>query len=211
MAINMAINAYSSREELTELIEAARLGDPSAMELLMRASRAALSECADRMLPATVQARLDPSDVIQDVLLEANNDFSRFQGKSSMEWKTWLRKVLANNVVECLRRHIHAEKRSVRREQSVDRRNDGGLLIDQATPSERVAREELVRWLAVFQPQLPPESQTVLKLRYWEGNSLSEIASAMDLSKSAAARLLRTSLLLLRQFVSKRIEPDDLS
>lgn len=204
------INAYSSREELTELIESARLGDRSAMEVLLRASRAALSECAEGALPANIQARLDPSDVIQDVLLEATKDFASFRGKSSGEWNGWLRTVLANNVVECLRRHVDAEKRSVRREQPEYQRLSKGLVIDETTPSERVAQEELASWLRVFQSELPPEMQTVLKLRFWEGRSLSEIASEMDLSKSASARLLRKSLGVLQQFVAERIESDDL-
>ena len=201
----MTIETYSSREELTELIESARLGDSSAMELLLRASRAALSERAQGALPESVQARIDPSDVIQDVLLEANNDFASFQGNSSLEWKAWLKRVLANNVVECLRQHIDAEKRSVRREQLPVE----GIVSDEETPSERIAQDDLAGWLDVFQTRLPPESRTVLRMRYWQGCSLSEIASAMELSKSSAARLLRKSLLLIHQFVAERIKPDD--
>lgn len=204
------VGFMTNDEELTDLIASARLGDRLAMDLLLRASRAALSVRATNTIPETLQARIDPSDVIQDVLLEANNDFASFEGKSSLEWKAWLRRVLANNIIECLRRHIDAEKRSVHREQSENRHRSEWFVADGATPGECVALEELAGWLAAFQAQLPEESQTVLKLRFWDGLSLSQIAATVGLSKASASRLLRKSLLLLHESVAERIEPDDL-
>lgn len=199
------------REELTEVIELARSGDAEAMGILLRSSRAALRERAAGELPREVQTRLDPSDVIQDVLLEASHDFESFRGQSSGEWRMWLRRILANNVVEALRRHVYAEKRSIRNErrQGGDSWRDCEVAAEDLSPSQCAAQTELAEWLNVFQADLDPDSQTILKLRYWEDCSLNEIAARMNLSKSGAARLLRKALLALRQQVTKEIGRDD--
>lgn len=199
------------RDELTELIELARGGDSEALEILLRSSRAALRERTERQLPREVQPRVDPSDVIQEVLLEATSDFRSFRGRSGGEWQTWLQRILAHNVIEMLRRHIYAEKRSLRSEQSPRDESWPARQVpaNDLSPSQAVARQELVDWLRIFQSHLNPDFQTILKLRYWEDRTLQEIASHMDLSKSSAARLLRKALLTLRQLVISHIGTDE--
>lgn len=206
----MTEDALTEREELTGLIESARLGDREAMGLLLHSSRAALRERAERELPVDLQARVDPSDVIQEVLLEASHDFPTFRGRSTCEWNSWLQRVLSNTVIECLRRHLYAAKRSVRQERALGaattRQNPRGLVADESSPSQRACRAEMIDWLEAFQTQLDHNHQRILRLRYWEERSLNQIADEMQLSKSGAARLLRKALQALRQQVTKHFD-----
>jgi RNA polymerase sigma-70 factor, ECF subfamily len=199
-------------EEVTEVIESARAGDPEALSVLMRASRAALRAQAEQQLPQDLSTRLDTSDVLQEVLLEASRDFEAFRGKTSAEWWTWLSRALANNVVECFRRHVDAAKRSVRKECSFEQGplgNAGSLPANDSSPSHQAMRADVAELLRVYQSRLSPERQRILKLRYWEGHSLSQIAEVLNFSKSSAARLLREALHdLRRQFVEDEPETD---
>lgn len=201
----------SPQDELTELIGSARSGNRDALNVLLRASRAALQVRAANELPADVRRRVDPSDVIQEVLLEANRDFESFQGRSSEEWRHWLQRVLEHNVVECLRQHIVAERRSVRREFP----GEGGKpCVEQfpdadSSPSHRAMRTEAAQRLRDVRSSLEPDHRRILELRYWEDRSLTEIASTMQLSKSGASRLLRSALKELRQRIARQARTDD--
>lgn len=203
----MTEEASKSREELTELIESARLGNSEAMSRLLSFSRAALRERAQRELPLDLQARVDASDVIQEVLFEASTDFASFRGQSSREWRGWLQRVLANNVIQNLRRHIFAEKRSLRKEHPLEGHNN--LVMEDSSPSRRVRHAEQVEWLTALQSKLEPDFQTALRLRYWDDYSLAQIATTMDLTKDRAARLLRKAVEALHREITERVESDD--
>src|SRR6476660_1199427 len=87
------------------------------------------------------QARLDPSDIVQQTLLHAHQKRSQFRGASEPELMAWLRQILANNLADAVRGLARA-KRDVARERSLDRdvddsfsRVDGWLAAVQSSPS----------------------------------------------------------------------------
>lgn len=196
-------------QELTELIESARKGDEEALNLLIALSRVVIREQAGNGFPSAVARRVDPSDVVQETLLEASRDFHDFQGKSGKEWRAWLERVLANNLVECVRRHVDAEKRSVTREYSC---TEGGNTVpaNDSPPDQRAIRAEFGRCVHLVQSKLEADQKRILEMRYWQGASLSEIASSMKISKSSAVRLLRKSLQMFRQSLSNHYSVDEL-
>jgi RNA polymerase sigma-70 factor (ECF subfamily) len=97
------------------------------------------------------QARLDPSDIVQQTLLDAHQKQGQFRGNSEAERMGWLRQILANNLADAVRGLARA-KRDVTREQSLDcavddsfTHVDGWLAAVQSSPSQQAVRsEELV-------------------------------------------------------------------
>lgn len=51
-----------------------------------------------------LQARVDPSGLVQQTLLKAHEKQDQFRGRTEAERATWLRTILANQMADALRR-----------------------------------------------------------------------------------------------------------
>src|SRR5262245_35033264 len=98
---------------------------------------------AGLQLDPRLQAKLDPSDIVQQTLLKAHESLESFRGQSEAELAGWLRQILVNNLAEALRRYGPG-KRDVAREQSLQAaleessaRLNGWLEAKQSAPGER--------------------------------------------------------------------------
>src|SRR5207302_6144547 len=64
-------------------------------------------------------AALDLSGVVQQTLLEAHQNWPQLHGRDEPAVAAWLRRVLANNLADALRK-LFASKRDVGRERSLE-------------------------------------------------------------------------------------------
>ena len=55
-------------------------------------------------LPQNLQAKLDPSDVVQQTLLKAHQNWDQFRGSNDAELAAWLRSILARHVSDVARK-----------------------------------------------------------------------------------------------------------
>jgi RNA polymerase sigma-70 factor (ECF subfamily) len=149
--------------------------------------------------------KLDPSDIVQQTMLQAYRAQDQFRGATEAEQAAWLRQILARVLVHA-RRDFSNQKRDVARERSLQASLDHSscclqqlLQGDESSPSHKVQRKENIAALAETLESLPEAQRQAIVLQYWHGYSLAEIGEQLGRSPSAVAGLLHRGLKTLRQ------------
>lgn len=175
------------------LVQRAQRGDDSATRELLTMYRDRLRRMIGTRLDPRLQNRVDPSDVVQDALLEASRKLPDYLRTRPVSFYPWLRQIAWEQLVHLHARHLQAQKRSVRREvrwspglsdQSV-MQLAASLAAPGSSPSAHVAAAEMRRKVRLALDELPDRDREVLVLRYLEQLSTSEIAEVMGISKEA--------------------------
>ncbi len=150
--------------------------------------------------------RIDPSDIVQQTLLEAHARADQFQGDDSA-LAAWLRQALVNNLRDAWRA-LRRDKRDLRREQNlpeaVDQssaRLEAMLIAPHSSPSQRAVRNEDLLRLADALTQLPEAQREAIVLHHLQSYSLSETAHSLGRTDAAVAGLLHRGLKKLRQIL----------
>ncbi len=198
----------------SQLLAAARRGDAHALGRLLADESRQLQLWAERQLGDQLRSRMEPNDLVQQTLLEAQRDFGLFRGSTRSAWVSWLGAVLNHNLHSAQERHRHAQKRSLDQERSlevvVDRQGPSEILIaDQTSPSQRAIKGEVSSQLALALADLPQDQQAAVRLRHLEGYSLKEMAIALERSETAVAGLLKRGLQKLREQLAADNSSDD--
>ena len=186
------------------LVARARAGSKSALGLALESCRLHLMAIANRRVHSNLRSKAGPSDLVQETLLEAHRDFSRFRGRSREEWRAWLSKILLNNLDNFARRYLRTAKRRVADELSLDEpRADGTIkdsLVDQhPTPCTQLARDEERRALEHALGLLPESYRRVIVLRHRERLRFEEIAHRMGRTEAATRKLWLRALVALQE------------
>jgi RNA polymerase sigma-70 factor (ECF subfamily) len=158
-------------------------------------------------LDPRLRSKLDPSDIVQQTLLQAHQHLAQFRGQSEGEFKAWLRKILGRILAAETRKYLE-DKRNVNLEHSLEEalnessaRLEQWLAADQSSPSEKAMKDAELLRLSEALNQLPEDELTAVKLRYLEKCSVSAIATCMNRSRAGAAGLLRRGLDRLRKLM----------
>jgi RNA polymerase sigma-70 factor, ECF subfamily len=182
------------------------LQDKSAWRQRLERFRDYLRLLASSQLQPELQGKLDPSDIVQQTLLEAHQALDQFQGHSEEELAGWLRKILAHNLADARRRY-HTGGRDVGLERSIeaaleessDRLN--GLVSREVSASRELERQEELLQLASAMAQLPDDQRQALDLKHLQGWSVEAVGRQMGRSEAAVAGLLRRGLRRLREIL----------
>jgi RNA polymerase sigma-70 factor (ECF subfamily) len=193
-------------ESIPSLLNAARTGDPAALEALAQHYRPWLLVLAQGQVGRQLAGKCDASDVVQQVLLDACRGLPQFRGTTEAEWCAWLRQVLARALGHELRRYAGTRQRDVGREVSLEQQLTesscrlGALVASpDSSPSQRAVRHEQELHLAAVLARLPEDYRTVIVLRDLEGLPHEEVARRMDRGVGAVRMLWVRALARLRQ------------
>ncbi len=192
---------------VSELIQRCRKGERAARDQLFDRYRQYLWLLAQGQLGRHLRAKCDPSDLVQQTLLEAHRDFRHFAGNHEGELLAWMRQILAHNLFNETRRYA-AQQRNAAREVSLDQLRAGldhssvvlgrCLAANTETPSQLALQREAAVRLADTLARLPEDYRTVLLLRIFEGLSAEEVAERMNRSAGAVRMLQLRALTALR-------------
>jgi len=181
------------RSETARLLAAARAGDRDALGAVLQRSREFLLAIAERQVSPALRGKGGASDVVQQTFLDAQRDFTGFDGASLDELQAWLRRLLLNNAADFAKGFTDADKRRIDREQALPNAfhssADGDLPGATPTPSmDAIADEQAARIRAIV-ASLPEDYRQVINFRYEEELSFGDIAARMDRSENAVRKL----------------------
>jgi RNA polymerase sigma-70 factor (ECF subfamily) len=181
--------------ETAELLAQARQGDRAAVDKLLTQYRAALRRRISLRLDPALAARLDASDVVQDVLLEASRRLQDYLNNPTLPFAAWLQHISRDHLIDAWRRHRQAQRRSLDREQAMqaafaDRSSMelAAQLVDpELTPASAAMQHELECRMGEAMAGLSQEDQEVLWMRHYEHLSNQDMAAELGLREEAAS------------------------
>jgi RNA polymerase sigma-70 factor (ECF subfamily) len=163
-----------------------------------------LALLARLQLDPRLQGKIDLSGVVQQTLLEACQALPRYQAQPGAHQTAWLRRILANNLADEIRK-LSTGKRDLARERSLEAALDESsarleqwLAADQSSPSQQAQRDEQALRLADALARLPEAQREALVLQHWHGWTLADIARQLGRSHAAVAGLIKRGLRQLR-------------
>lgn len=160
-------------------------------------------------LDAALQGKVDLSGVVQQTLLEAHQQARRLTGRRPDEQRAWLCRILANNLLDEVRK-FRTQGRDVGREESLaaieasSARIESWLAANQSSPSQQAMRNEQLLALAQALAQLPDEQRRALELHHWQGLPLKDVAARMKRTKGAVAALLFRGMQKLKALLQEQ-------
>jgi RNA polymerase sigma-70 factor (ECF subfamily) len=192
---------WPEQPQVDPLLEEAREGKADAVERLLSAHRDPLRRLIGVRLDPALAARIDASDIVQDVLLEAHRRMRDYLKNPSMPFHLWLRHIAKDHIIDAHRRHRQAQRRSLDREQRIvpalmadhSSYELAGQFIDpELTPASEAIRREMQRRLDAAVADLDEDDREIILLRHREQLANQDVARALGLSEAAASmRYLR--------------------
>lgn len=197
----MAKSIWASDDQTETLLDAARQGDVDAVNRLLEKHRAPIRRLVELRLDRKVQRRVDVSDVVQDVMIEASGRLEKYLSDPSMAFHLWLRQIAWDRIIDTYRRHRVSAKRNMDREQPMaspagpDQSTmelavqlcDPGL-----TPAAAATQREIAAKVEEAIEQMDDQDREIILMRHYEHLSNLEIAQILGLNAPAASmRYLR--------------------
>jgi RNA polymerase sigma-70 factor (ECF subfamily) len=186
---------------------------PKAADFDLEPFRAYLRLLARLHLDRRLQGKLDPSDVVQQTLLQAYQAREQFRGQTEAEQAAWLRQILANHLANVVR-DFGRDRRDVGREQSLQvavqassARLEVWLAAEQSSPSQKASRHEQLLRLAEALESLPEDQREAVTLHHLQGWTLDELGRHLGRSPAAVAGLIKRGLKQLRKKLKGEGEP----
>src|SRR5581483_944606 len=141
-------------------------------------------------LDRRLAGRLDPSDMVQEVLIEAHHKLDEYLRSRPLPFYPWLRRLAWERLIKLHQHHLRG-KRNIAREEPPALSDESvqelanRLLAHGPSPSELAIRSELRRRVGSALDRLGERDRELLVLRYLEQLSTREIAAVMGATEGA--------------------------
>ncbi len=197
----MAKSIWPQSDQTETLLQGARQGDTDAINQLLDRHREPVRRLVQLRLDRRIQQRVDVSDVVQDVMFEANGRLQTYLENPVMAFHLWLRQIAWDHMIDAYRRHRKSAKRDIDREQPLVVSGEpdqstielAGQLCDPGiTPHAAAAQRELAEHVEATIEQLDQGDREIILMRHYEHLTNQEVAEVLGLNAPAASmRYLR--------------------
>ncbi|MGD9855028.1 MAG: sigma-70 family RNA polymerase sigma factor [Planctomycetaceae bacterium] len=176
--------------ETAQLLDEIERGDRAAVNRLLDLYRPYLKRVIELRIDPELRARIDPSDLVQDTQLVAVKRMRDFLKRRPTTFRLWLRRKALEQLVDVRRRHLGAQKRSVRGEIGLSEASSLAVVhrLRQTSPSKAAEQKELVAHVRMVMDQLAEMDRDVLLLRHVEELSNAEVAELLEIEPAAASK-----------------------
>ena len=207
---------WPDSNETQHLLDRAAQADASATDELWERYRPALRRMIGLRLDQAVSHRVDASDVVQDVLINASQRLREYLDNPELPFHLWLRQIARDRVIDAHRRHRASARRSVDRERGLNAGGAGAVFDDRSslalaaqlrdvalTPAAEALRRELQSRFHSVLLRMDESDREIILLRYFEQLSNGEAAQALGLSEAAAGMRHLRALRRLRALLGE--------
>ena len=194
--------------QIDTLLAEYQAGNDAALEKLFTAVRPRLQQMVSLRIGAQLQARLDPSDVLQEAYLDAEQKIERYLKRPTVSPFVWLRGVTFDRLAKLQRQHLGTQARDVTRECRLPENSSVHLAQHLAarsdTASAVLGRKEVHRQLQLAIDGLSNEDREVILMRHFEGLTNSEVAEALEIKPTTATMRHGRALARLKEQLRKQ-------
>ena len=188
-----------------ELLGRFSAGDRGALDRLLVKVRPFMRRAVDVRMDPRLRSRVDPSDVVQEALAEANRRIHDYLDRRPMPFPLWVRQLAFENLYRLHRFHVGAGRRSVASELPLAEDSSAALgrqvLAREDGPLQGLLDRELAQRVREGLARLADADREVLLMRSFEGLSNQEVAEALGLEPAAASQRFGRALLRLRKLL----------
>ena len=195
--------------DIAPLLEKLKSGDQSALAELFDKYRPQLRRMVELRLDPRLDARVAPSDVLQEAYIDSLSRYEHFFRREGASFYVWLRLIVNQSLVDLHRRHLSAKMRSAGQEANAGWTAATSvslarhLVAQLESPSQIVRKEEMLSQVQAALETLDPLDREILTLRHFEELGNNEVAELLGLQKAAASNRYVRALGRLRQALAK--------
>ena len=168
--------------------------DPNQFGQLLNEFRPRLNSMVAFRMHLLVRGRVDPSDVIQDAMIDATGRLNEYLAGPKVPFYIWLRGLVTQRLAIAHRHHLSVQGRSALRERSLELAEPAAssalmaahLVGKLSSPSSAALAAEQKQRLQVAIDALDAIDREIIVLRHFEELSNSEAATVLGLQPTAA-------------------------
>lgn len=189
-----------------------RAGDGTALGELFTTYRQRLWRMVDFRMDHRLRGRVDPDDVLQEGYLAAAQRIEHYRASGPLSPFVWLRMIVGQTLIDIHRHHLGAQLRDAGREVSLNGNGVGqttsaslaAVLAGHLTsPSQVVARADLLARVEQAIAGMDPVDQEILALRHFEELSNTEVAEVLGIQQKAASIRYVRAVRRLKEILSQ--------
>jgi RNA polymerase sigma-70 factor (ECF subfamily) len=192
-----------------QLLARAASGDQSAIQELLDLHRLRLRRMVAVNIDPRVSARFDPSDVVQEALVEAYQRLPAYARDRTISFYPWLRQIAWQRLVKLQQKHLMAARRSVTREEAGEfvlpddsvQQLAHRLASSAMELGSRLVKQEMQQRVRAALEELRASDREVLVMRYLEHMSIAEISETLELNLNTVKKRHTRALERLRHLL----------